>query len=143
VKPIHRGVKIMSSAAAALALTLVSVTPAAAAPPTWTLQDIGQKICLKPDSPFPGTYVLAPVVGTWSSTITTGIRNFPPGSTSNGSTTFPPGSHDGSYINGFIGVSIAAAPAGDHIGEVWATDGTVTQSVPVLLRYDDRTNCWA
>jgi hypothetical protein len=126
---------------AALVLMLGSVVPASAV--TWTLQDIDQRICLRPGSPFPGTYVLAPVVGSWSSTITTGIRDFPPGSTNNGSPTFPPGSHDGSYINGFIGVSIAAAPAGDYIGEVWATDGTVTQAVPVLLRYDYRTNCWA
>lgn len=133
--------KAVMGLVAALVLMLVGVAPASAA--TWTLQDVGQKICLRPGSPFPGTYVLAPVVGAWSSTITTGIRNFPVGSVSNGSTSLPPGSHDGSYINGFVGVSIAAAPAGDHIGEVWASDGTVTQAVPVLLRYDDRVNCWA
>ncbi|MGB3438067.1 MAG: DUF5980 family protein [Actinophytocola sp.] len=139
-KPVRGGVRVASALVAAITLMLAGVAPASAS--TWTLQDIDQRICLRPDSPFPNTYVLAPVVGTWTSTITTGIRNFPPGSTNNGSSTFPPGSHDGSYINGFIGVSIAAAPEGDHIGEVWASDGTVTQAVPVLLRYDYRTNCW-
>lgn len=149
MRSLQRGTGLALSMVALLMLTLVGTAPAAAATPTtptatatWTLQDIDQKICLTPGSPFPHTYVLAPVVGTWSNTITTGIRNFPPGSIENGSSTFPPGSHDGSYINGFIGVSIAGAPAGDHIAEVWASDGTVTQTVPVLLRYKENYNCW-
>lgn len=141
MRSIRRGVRLTLGVLAAVVLVFTSAAPASAA--TWTLEDIGQGICLRPASGHPNTYVLAPVVGTWSSTITTGIRNFPPGSYSNGGSSFPPGSHDGSYINGFVHVSIAPAPEGDHLGEVWATDGTVTQAVPVLLRYSYQTNCWA
>lgn len=149
MRSLQRGTRLALGLVAALALTLIGAAPAIAAPPatptttvTWTLQDLDQKICLEPGASFPHTYVVAPVVGTWSSTITTGIRNFPPGSVEHGSATFPPGSHDGSYINGFVGVSIAGAPAGDHIAQVWASDGTVTQTVPVLLRYKENYNCW-
>jgi hypothetical protein len=131
------------SAAPATAAAATATATAATAAATWTLQDVDQRICLRPgeSQPHTNTYVFTPVTGTWSSTITTGIRNFPPGSHSDGGTPFPPGSHDGSYVNGFRHVSIAPAAAGDYQAEVWATDGTVTQAVPVLLRYTDGW-CW-
>ncbi|OLF12723.1 hypothetical protein BLA60_05440 [Actinophytocola xinjiangensis] len=149
MRSIRRGVRLTLGMLAAALLVLTSTAPASAATATatttatWTLEDYGQGICLQPGGGHPSAYVLAPVTGTWTTTITTGIRNFPPGTTSTGGTTFPPGSHDGSYINGYVQVSIAPAPEGDHIGEVWATDGTETQTVPVLLRYSYETNCWA
>lgn len=146
MRSIRRGGRPTLGVVAALVLTLFAATPATAATTamaTWTLQDVDQKICLRPGESRPNVpgYVLTPVNGTWSSTITTGISNFPPGSFSDGGTTFPPGSHDGTYVNGFRHVSIGPAAAGDYHAEVWATDGTVTQTVPVLLRYTDGW-CW-
>jgi hypothetical protein len=142
MRSIQRGGRLTLGVVAALVLALFSAAPATAAT-TWTLQDVNQRVCLRPGESQPNTdtYVFTPIVGTWSSEITTGIRNFPPGSYSEGGTPFPPGSHDGSYINGFRHVSIGPAAAGDYTGEIWATDGTVTQAVPVLLRYTDNW-CW-
>jgi hypothetical protein len=123
-------------AACALALTgAAPASPASAA--TWTLQDVQQRICVSPQSGHPGTYVLAPVVGTWSTTITTGVRDLPPGSSSAGGSTLPPGSNDGSWVNGFVQLSIAPAPAGEYTSEVWAFDGTETQTVPVQITFRD------
>ncbi|GAB3465255.1 DUF5980 family protein [Actinophytocola sediminis] len=142
MRSIRRGVRRSLTMVAALLLTLVSVTPAAAAPPTWKLADYLQQVCLRPDQPRE-TYFFSQVNGTWENTITTGIRDFPPGSVAEQTTTFPPGSHHEDYVNGFMWVAIAAAPEGDHYGEIWATDGVVTQTAPVLLRYSTKTNCWA
>ncbi|WP_308159067.1 DUF5980 family protein [Amycolatopsis magusensis] len=116
-------------------LALLSVTPASASASTWTLRGDGQRICLKPDTGHPGAYFFAQVDGSWSATITTGIRNLPPGSFSTGASSLPPGSHDGSYVNGFVGVHIAPAPAGKYFPEVWASDGSASQAVRVEIDF--------
>ncbi|MCS7475772.1 DUF5980 family protein [Umezawaea endophytica] len=105
--------------------------------PTWELRDIDQQMCVTSDYGHPNTYYVAPVFGTWSRTIQTGIRKLPPGSSSMGGTTLPPGSNTGSVIVGFVHVSIAPAPVGVYTPEVWATDGVVTQAVPVKLEILD------
>ncbi|TDD63818.1 hypothetical protein E1293_42395 [Actinomadura darangshiensis] len=124
---------------AVLVIGLAVAAPAVATTSTWSLNDIGQKFCV----PQNGTksYLLVQVSGTWTSTITYGVRNLPPGSSGTVGT-IPPGSNDTSTINGFIGVTYAAAPVGDYHAEVWATDGDTTQTTPVLLRYGTGSACW-
>jgi hypothetical protein len=139
----RRSVRLLLGPAAALALMLIGSAPAPAAPagdakPTWTLRDIGQTTCVTSSSGHPGTYFLAPVFGTWSTTITTGMRNLPPGSTSVGGTPIPPGSNNGNTILGFVQISIAPAPVGVYTPEVWASDGTTTQAVPVTVKVQER-----
>ncbi|MET8138777.1 DUF5980 family protein [Sphaerisporangium sp. NPDC005288] len=127
----------VSGALPASATTVATRTAASsssvATTATWELRDIGQRICVTSQYGHPGTYFLVPVYGTWSTTLTTGLRNLPPGSTSVGGTPIPPGSNYDSTIRGFVQLTVAPAPVGTYTAEVWASDGTVTQAVPATI----------
>jgi Family of unknown function (DUF5980) len=122
----------------ATALTLAGASTAAAdTEPTWTLRDLGQRMCVTSDFGHPGAYFLLPIHGEWSSPLRTGMRGLPPGTTVVGSPTFPPGSHDEGILGG-VHISIAPAPVGVYQAEVWASDGEVTQAVPATINVKER-----
>lgn len=122
-----------------LALTLVATPPASAGTTsTWELRDIGQRTCVSSTHGHPGAYFLAPVFGDWPTTITTGIRNLPAGSTSAGGSVIPPGSNHGNTVIGFVQLSIAPVAVGVYKPEVWASDGTETKTVPVTITVQER-----
>jgi hypothetical protein len=129
----------MAAAAASLTLAVVGATPATAA--TWKMEPIEQRMCVDPDFGHPGAYFIGSVSGSWSKTITTGMRDLPPNSVFKGSSTLPPGSHENppgqAIINVFAGVGIGPAPAGEYLSELWATDGEQTQSTPVRIVFRD------
>ncbi|MFB9252781.1 DUF5980 family protein [Sphaerisporangium melleum] len=147
----HRVGRLALGLAAGLTLTLSGALPASAASTaradassahateTWTIRDVQQRICVSPTYGHPGAYFLVPVNGTWSTTLTTGIRNLPPGSTSVGGTPIPPGSNYGNTVNGFVQISIAPLPAGVYTAEIWASDGTVTRTAPATI--ESREGC--
>jgi hypothetical protein len=134
-----RALRNTAAVATSLILAVVAAPPAAAT--TWTLEPIPQRICVDPDFGHPGTYFIGSVSGSWSKTITTGLRDLPPGSVSLGSSVLPPGSHENppgsKIINVFSGLRIAPAPAGEHVSELWATDGEETQAMPVRIGFQD------
>ncbi|QFZ19560.1 DUF5980 family protein [Saccharothrix syringae] len=133
--PIRRALSAMLM----FALVGAGATPAAAAgSPTWELRDIGQRMCVTSDFGHPGAYFLIPLYGDWSKTITTGMRNLPPGTRVVGSPTLPPGSHHEDYIIGGVHIAIAPAPVGVYRAEVWASDGEVTQAVPAVINVKER-----
>jgi hypothetical protein len=138
MRSVRHGISFVVGMLAVLVMGLAAV-PAGATTSTWTLNDIGQKFCV----PGGGTqsYLLVQVSGTWTTPLKYGVRKLPPGSSSTVGT-IQPGSNDTHIINGFIGVTYAAAPVGDYHAEVWATDGKVTQTAPVLLRYGAGYACW-
>lgn len=136
MRSIHRTVRSALVVVAALALVLTGAGSATAS--TWTLRDVGQRMCVTSDFGHPGAYFFAPVVGSWSSTIRTGITDLPPGSTSPGGNSLPPGSNDTDNVNGFVPVSIAPAPVAVYHAEVWASDGRETQTAPVTIRVQER-----
>lgn len=122
---------LVAGLVAAFALTLASAPQAAAA--TWTLDDVPghpQRICVHPDHGWPNTYYLVPISGTWTTVITAGVSDLPPGSYSNGGAVHP--SESGGFI-GMVHVSIAPLPVGDYTATLWADDGTETQTVPVMI----------
>lgn len=148
MRSIRRGTGLVLGAAAALVLTLTATAPASAedetsdAPSaTWTLVDTEQKVCLRADRAMPNRYVIASIEGTWTTDITTGVRDLPPGSVSHGGITYPPDTDGPSSVHDFVGVSFGPTPAGDHIAELWATDGEVTQTTPILLRSTEDNAC--
>ena len=79
--------------------------------------------------------------GSWSSIITTGLRSLPPGSTDQGSSTLPPGSHHKppgkQVINVFSMLTVGPASAGVHESELWASDGSETQAMPVKIKFQE------
>ncbi|ASO20597.1 hypothetical protein FHR81_004709 [Actinoalloteichus hoggarensis] len=128
--------------AVALVGMFVAGTPAAATPggaeaATWYMQDGEQRLCVQADRGWRDTYVWAPIFGEWSTPIAIGVRNMPAGSVSPEGT-IAPGSHHGPGIRYFAELSLAPAPVGVYHAEVWADDGTVTQTGPVKLRYQER-----
>ncbi|WP_221761056.1 DUF5980 family protein [Kibdelosporangium aridum] len=136
----HRAVRLLLCLAAVLTLALTgavpvsaSQSPATATKSSWKLVDLQQRMCLTADFGHPNTYFVALVQGTWSRTITTGIRNLPPGSSTLGGSILPPGSHYGSDINGWIQVTIAPTTPGLYTAEVWAADGVQTQTTPARI----------
>jgi hypothetical protein len=148
-----RAIRLIPAVATGLALTLFGALPASASSSaesssssgaasasttsTWTLWDAGQRICLRPNEGWPaGAYFLVPLHGTWTTTLTTGLRNLPPGTTSPGGAV-QPGSESGGTIHGFVPISIGPLPAGVYTPELWASDGTETQAVPVTLKVSD------
>ncbi|MFC6086129.1 DUF5980 family protein [Sphaerisporangium aureirubrum] len=135
MKTIHRAARMALGATAGLALALSGTTPASAA--TWELRDFQQRICVTSSSGHPGTYFVAAVVGSWSTTVQIALQNLPPGVTSMGGTPIPPGSNypkNGSTtINGFVQISIPPLPVGEYTPLLTASDSTETQSVPVTI----------
>ncbi|MGJ6965298.1 DUF5980 family protein [Streptosporangium sp. G11] len=137
MKKIHRAARLTLGATAGLALALSGTTPASAA--TWELRASGQQICVTSSGGHPGTYFLAPVVGSWSTTVQIGLRNLPPGSTSAGGTPIAPGSNypdpgnGATTVNGFVQISIPPLPVGVYTPLLTASDHAETQSVPVTI----------
>lgn len=136
---------------AALALMLVGGQPAAAAPgtsstvapsaATWELRDIGQRTCLQHNtSNF--TYFMVLVQGSWSTPLELGVGNLPAGTT----TTLPhelvpPGSSEGSVPVSLIGFYLPPLPIGIYQPKLTVSDGTVTQSVQVTIKMQERWGC--
>ncbi|WP_019549407.1 DUF5980 family protein [Streptomyces sulphureus] len=126
-----------------LTLTLLGTAPASASTATWTLEAENQRICVRATHGWPNTYAYAPVSGRWSTEIKTGVRNLPPGSSSTGGMTLQPGENHrrpdgGLVLNATVSLSLAPAPVGEYTAEIWATDGTETQTDELLLSYRDK-----
>ncbi|MDT0441711.1 DUF5980 family protein [Streptomyces johnsoniae] len=132
----RRAAGILSGLLAASMLTLVGATPASAAA-TWTLVDYPghpQRICVHPERGWPRTYVGLPISGYWDTRIDGEVRNLPPGSYSNGGAVHPGDwDEDRQKFIGLVHVSIAPTPVGEYVAELWASDGTDTQTAPVVI----------
>ncbi|MFI8090044.1 DUF5980 family protein [Streptomyces sp. NPDC086080] len=141
MKTSRRGAGLLLGLASALTLPLLGASPASASTSTWNLEAEGQRICTQ--GPWV-TYAFAPVSGSWSTPIRTGVRNLPPNSSSLGGDTIPPGTNerdpeDGALtINGFVWLSLGSAPTGDYTAEIYATDGKRTQTDTLKIVYRDR-----
>ncbi|MDT0394415.1 MULTISPECIES: DUF5980 family protein [Streptomyces] len=142
MKARQRAAGLVLGLSSTLALGLTGASPASASA-TWTLEAEGQRICVEAGYGWPNTYAFAPVSGTWSAPIRTGVRGLPPGSTSQGGSTIAPGTNErdpvdhGLVVNGWLQLSIAAAQAGEYTAEIWATDGTETQTDSLLIVFKD------
>ncbi|MBT3150991.1 hypothetical protein HTV45_08830 [Streptomyces sp. CHD11] len=141
MKASHRGAGLLLGLFSALSLPLLGASPASASTPTWNLEAEGQQICTQ-GTWF--TYAFAPVSGTWSTPIKTGIRDLPPGSYMTDSDTIPPGTNerdpeDGALtVNGWLFVQLNPAPVGEYTAEIYATDGKSTQTDTIKITYKDR-----
>ncbi|GAA4461527.1 DUF5980 family protein [Phytohabitans houttuyneae] len=132
----------------ALTLALVASQPAAAAsttttPPatTWQLASIGQRICIPAGESW-WTYFWITIDGQWSTPIEVGARNLRAGTTTSlPHAPIPPGSSDGHVALNLIAMTLPPLPFGVYQPELTASDGTVTQSVPVTIQVQERWGC--
>jgi hypothetical protein len=120
-------------------LVIASTTETAIArrPPAWQLVDWDQDACVSIGSPYSDrtTYYGIYIDVRWNHGINAGLRNALAGSTQWGSyLPVPPGSSDGEYSLAYVALQLAAdTPVGLYNLNLWASDGTTRQSVPVTL----------
>jgi hypothetical protein len=132
--------------AVALALTVNPSAAAAAgtsAPaPTWELVDFGQRACLAANQ-AQFTYFWFNVRGEWSTPLEVGAEDLPPGTTSL-SLPHPPiasGSSDGGSPLTLVTLNLPALDFGEHRWYMTASDGAVTQRVPIIIKAQERWGC--
>jgi hypothetical protein len=139
-------VRIAAAAVATMLLALVGGPPVSAAPAattkdtptTWTLLDLGQRLCASPNDPRV-LYYFVVLDGTWSVPITAGYTGMPDGTDVFSPLTAQPGSGDGHHVQIWAAFRLSGATPGRYVPNLWATDGAVTQSVPVIL--DIQSTC--
>ncbi len=123
---------------------LAGAVPASAkgSPPAtsrWQLVDYGQTGCFSAN--VHDTYYGIWISGQWTRAINVGASGLPAGGTFDTSyAPIPPGSSTGIYSLAYVHVRLAVnPPVGLYTASLWASDGQVTQQVPVTL--DVRTRC--
>ncbi|MEQ4303092.1 DUF5980 family protein [Plantactinospora sp. B6F1] len=138
--------RIAATAVATMMIALVGGAAASAAPaptttgtpPSWTLVDVGQRLCATPDDPRT-LYFFVVLDGTWSVPITASYTGMPAGTEVYSPLVAQPGSGDGHRVQIWAAFRLNGAPLGRYVPKLWAADGVVTQSVPVVL--DIRSWC--
>ena len=143
MKSISRLNKASITLAAAFGTSLAASSPAVAQstppPATWTLNDYNQRVCYSPGTSF--TYFLISLSGTWSVPLGWSLSNVKPGWSYYGPGTIPPGSAAPGSVQEFVGLNISpSAPEGDYTMPLTVSDGSHTQSVPLLVRI--RNGCY-
>ncbi|WP_159079156.1 DUF5980 family protein [Plantactinospora sp. BC1] len=152
MRPTRSVLRLVIGVAAVLALALTGGSPAAAATSpsttgstvsaTWELVDYDpnrpQRICTPSDFARAGLYFLVSINGTWSTPITSGVANLPPGAAPTPNGFIPPGSSDRGRVLSAAPFSVASTPVGRYHSVLWASDGRVTQTVPVIIDFQER-----
>ena len=119
---------------------LVDAATARPRPPsTWHLVDAGQRACFS--ARVTDSYFGVWLSGRWTREINVGASGLPAGGGYDTSyAPIPPGSSTGVYSLAYVHVKLAPGTAvGVYTASLWASDGSRTQSVPVVL--DVRTRC--
>ncbi len=137
--------RIAAATVATMLLALVGSTPVSAAPATttthtpstWTLVDLPQRLCATPDDPR-ALYFFVVLDGTWSTSITVGYTGMPAGVEVYSPLTALPGSGDGHVVQILAAFRLSGVAPSRYVPQLWATDGAVTQSVPVVLDVQSR-----
>ncbi|MBI3256676.1 MAG: hypothetical protein HYZ59_02695 [Actinobacteria bacterium] len=134
----RRRLRFPAVTAVVLALAVTAPAPAAtgAASSTWTLVDLHDRRCAHlGGGGSPGSYAVE-IKGSWSSPITIGMDDLPPGVTATPlQSPINPGTGDGTQELAYVrvGVSRRKAQVGTYTMTLWASDRDTRQHVPVTL----------
>ncbi|MFY1636494.1 DUF5980 family protein [Solwaraspora sp. WMMB335] len=129
-----------SSAAAAVSAEATGAVNASQA--TWHLSDYEQRACL-PANVSNFTYFVGFVAGSWSTPLYVDMHGLPAGTvTSLPHPPIPPGSNGDRYV-GIAWVSMTLPPLtfGEYRAEMTLTDGVVTQTMPIVIKIQERWGC--
>lgn len=126
-------------------VTMFVGTPlvAAAARPkphsAWHLVDYAQRACF--DTHVTDSYYGVWISGRWTHAINVGAQQLPAGGAYNTSyAPIAPGSSTGVYSLAYVHVMLPpTTPIGSYTASLWASDGSSSQSVPIVL--DVRASC--
>ncbi len=139
----RRLVRIFVLAALIGSVTLVAAGSAQGAPggghaARWQLVDYGQAACFSAN--VHDAYYGVWISGRWSRPINVGASALPAGASFDTSyAPIPPGSSTGVYSLAYVHVRMTTnPPVGTYTASLWATDGTTTRSVPIVLNVKTR-----
>lgn len=142
MRTISRLLRLMLASAAVLAMCLTfSVSPASASSATWDLSDEEQRLCVPADRPH-RYFVLGAVAGSWDTPLVSELQGLPEGATVSSARTLPPGDNGSEYVYviGFF-VVLPGLEYGEHHATLHVTDGTVTQTRPIVFDAGDDWSC--
>jgi uncharacterized protein DUF5980 len=106
---------------------------------TWHLVDYGQRACFS--SRVTDSYFGVWISGRWTHAINVGAQRLPTGGGYDTSyAPIAPGSSTGEYSLAYVHVMLTpTTPIGTYTASLWASDGSRSQSVPIIL--DVRARC--
>jgi hypothetical protein len=143
MRTISRSIRVLLAAVAALAMCLAFSASTASASPTasatWHLSDEEQRYCVPEDRPH-RYYVFAFVSGSWDAPLTVELQGLPEGGNAYSyAEPTPPGDNGSEYlaVDGFF-VTLPGLEYGEHHATVHVTDGTVSQTTPIVFDARDK-----
>ncbi|MCD0446650.1 DUF5980 family protein [Glycomyces sp. A-F 0318] len=143
MRTVSRSIRLMLAAVVGLAMCLsFSASPAAAATAAWDLADEEQRLCVPAERPH-RYFVLGAVAGSWDAPLVSELQGLPEGAAVSSSTrSVPPGDNgdDYVYIIGFF-VVLPGLEYGEHRATLHVTDGTVSQTRPIVFDAGDGWSC--
>ncbi|GAB3658448.1 hypothetical protein GCM10028833_36020 [Glycomyces tarimensis] len=119
-----------------------SVSAASATSATWDLSDDEQRYCVPADRPH-RYFIIAAVAGSWDAPLIPELQGLPEGGTVLSYTeSVPPGDNGSDYVNilGFF-VVLPGLEYGEHQATLHVTDGTVSQTMPIVFDAGDGWSC--
>ena len=149
MKSVSRSVRLMLTVVFGLAMSAAFTAPASAAvqtespasEATWELSDYEQHFCGPVNSNY-FTYFVGFISGYWTSPLVSEVEGFPEGTEFEVSSAIPPGDNgDKSIGTIWIGVDLPPLDYGDYPATLTVTDGTSTQTMPILITIQDRWGC--
>ncbi|WFE30820.1 DUF5980 family protein [Solwaraspora sp. WMMD791] len=131
-----------SPATAAPAAAAVTGSAAATAAATWDLSDYEQRACIPADTPW-FTYFIGFIAGSWSTPLQVDVQGLPAGTVT--SLPHPPIAprDNGDRYLGTVLVTVNLPPLdyGDYPAVMTVTDGSSTQTMPILIRAQESWGC--
>ncbi|WP_156925988.1 DUF5980 family protein [Glycomyces arizonensis] len=131
---------VVFSASAASASAAVQ-TEAPAAEATWDLSNYEQRICIWANGSY-STYFVGFIAGSWDAPLLTEVHGMPEGTELYLPPPIPPGDNGDQYIGTiWFGVDLPPLDYGEYPAELVVTDGTVTQTMPIMIKAQDDWGC--
>lgn len=149
MRSVSRSLGLMLAAVAGLAMSLVLMAPASAnaqdeapsAEATWELADGVQLLCVPPGVNH-YSYFVGFISGHWDTELTAEVQGFPEGTDVDMAETYPPGDNgDKSIGTVWIMVKLPPLDYGEYPATLFVSDGTVTQTMGMLIKVQDGRDC--
>lgn len=153
MRSMSRTVRLTLAVATGLAL-MVTASPAAAAPAdttasrstatgaTWDLSAYEQRACIPANTQW-FTYFVGFIAGSWSTPLQVDVTGLPAGTVSSlPHPPIPPGDNGDRYVGiAWVMTDLPPLDYGDYPAVMTVTDGSSTQTMPILIRAQERWGC--
>lgn len=146
---VSRTLRLMLAVVAGLAMSVAFTAPASAADQaeapvaaaTWDLSDYEQRICIPANGSY-FTYLIGFVAGSWDTPLVPEVHGLPEGTELQIPQSIAPGDNGDRYIATiWFTVDLPPLDYGEYPAELVVTDGTVTQTMPIMIKTQDEWGC--